>query len=304
MDLGWLEDYLALREVGSFTAAAERRNLSQPAFSRRIQALEAWLGVTLVDRTCRPHRFTPVAVENDGDLHRFLNQLYDLRSQLRGEQTRASRLRVAVQHSLSICLFPRLVEDLRHGGFQPAYHLNCGDRSQCIEMMLRNEADLLICHETEKSPALIPANAAVRLLAGRDTIVLAGLPNAETPSAGNVRPGRPLSLLSYPQSSFFGTIIWDQAMPQLTAAYEVETVCISAFSSALRAMVLAGLGMAWLPRSLIGPDLKSNLLAAIEPEKFNHPLDIVVYARHPKGNEQDVAMWQHLAQIDLAALMN
>jgi DNA-binding transcriptional LysR family regulator len=300
VDLGWLEDYLVLREVGSFTAAAERRNLSQPAFSRRIQALEAWLGVTLVDRSCRPHRFTSVAVENDGDLHRFLNQIYDLRSQLRGEQARASRLRVAVQHSLSICLFPRLVEDLRHGGFQPAYHLNCGDRSQCIEMMLRNEADLLICHETEKLPAPIPTSAAIRLLAGRDTMVLAGLPASIDRLAG----GPPLPLLTYPQSSFFGTIIWEQAMPQLTAAFDVETVCISAFSSALRAMVLSGLGMAWLPMSLIGADIKSNLLAAIQPEKFNHPLDIVAYARHPKGNDQDVAMWQHLGQIDLAALMD
>ncbi|HEY4164162.1 MAG TPA: LysR family transcriptional regulator [Dongiaceae bacterium] len=304
MDLGWLEDYIALREVGSFTAAAERRNLSQPAFSRRIQALEAWLGVTLVDRSCRPHRFTSVAVENDEDLHRFLNQLYDLRSQLRGEQTQASRLKVAVQHSLSICLFPRLVEDLRHNGFQPAYHLNCGDRSECVDMMLRNEADLLICHETGKSPALIPPNTAVRLLAGRDTMVLAGLPEPERSTVGRLAEGQRIPLLTYPRSSFFGMIIWDQAMPLLTAAFEVETVCISAFSSALRAMVLAGLGMAWLPISLIGPDIKSNILTAIEPEKFNHPLDIAVYARHPRGGDQDIAMWQHLAQIDLAALIH
>jgi DNA-binding transcriptional LysR family regulator len=304
MDLGWLEDYIALREAGSFTAAAERRNLSQPAFSRRIQALEAWLGVTLVDRTCRPHRFTSVAVENDEDRHRFLNQLYDLRSQLRGEQARASRLKVAVQHSLSICLFPRLVEDLRHNGFQPAYHLNCGDRSQCIDMMLRNEADLLICHETEKSPALIPPSAAVRLLAGRDTMILVGLPSMEGAMGGRLAEGQRIPLLAYPRSSFFGMTLWDQAMPQLTAAFAVETVCISAFSSALRAMVLAGLGMAWLPVSLIGPDIKSNLLVAIEPERFNHPLDIAVYARQLRGGDQDVAMWQHLAQIDLAALVN
>ncbi len=63
MELGWLEDFLALRELGSFTAAAERRNISQSAFSRRIQSLEDWLGVTLIDRSVRPHRFTPVATE-------------------------------------------------------------------------------------------------------------------------------------------------------------------------------------------------------------------------------------------------
>jgi DNA-binding transcriptional LysR family regulator len=242
-------------------------------------------------------------VENDEDLHRFLNQLYDLRSQLRGEQARASRLKVAVQHSLSICLFPRLVEDLRHHGFQPAYHLHCGDRSQCVEMMLRNEADLLICHETEKSPALIPPSAATRLLAARDTMILVGLPATEKARVGRLAEGQRIPLLAYPRSSFFGMTLWDQAMPQLTAAFQVETVCISTFSSALRAMVLAGLGMAWLPVSLIGPDIQSNLLVAIEPERFNHPLDIAVYARQPKGSDQDAAMWQHLAQIDLAALV-
>jgi DNA-binding transcriptional LysR family regulator len=303
MDLGWLEDYLVLRELGSFTAAAERRNLSQPAFSRRIQALEAWLGVTLVDRTCRPHRFTPVALENDVDLHRFLNHIHDLRSQLRGEQARASRLRVAVQHALSISLFPRLVEDLRHNGFQPAYHLNCGDRSQCVEMLLRNEVDLLICHETAKAPAQIPASTAVRLIAGQDAMILVGLPGVGVLADGAPAGGQKLALLTYPQASFFGTIIWDHVMPQLTSRFEVQTMCISAFSSALRAMVLAGLGMAWLPRSLVGPDIKANVLAALDPESLYHPLDIAVYARHPRGDDQDVALWQHLAQIDLTALM-
>ena len=302
MDLGWLEDYLVLRELGSFTAAAERRNLSQPAFSRRIQALEAWLGVTLVDRSCRPHRFTPVAMENDVDLHRFLNQIYDLRSQLRGEQARASRLRVAVQHSLSISLFPRLVENFRHNGFQPAYHLYCGDRSQCIDMMLRSEVDLLICHETDRAPAQIPPGTAVRLIAGQDAMILVGLPDGAT-AAGTTGEGQKLALLTYPPSSFFGTVIWEQAMPLLTSRFEVETMCVSAFSSALRAMVLAGLGMAWLPRSLVGADIKAGTLAAFDPDGLHHPLDIAIYAHRPKGADQDVVLWQHLAQIDLAALM-
>ena len=36
MELKWLDDYMALIEAGSFSAAAERRHVSQPAFSRRI----------------------------------------------------------------------------------------------------------------------------------------------------------------------------------------------------------------------------------------------------------------------------
>ncbi len=236
MDLGWLEDYLVLRELGSFTAAAERRNLSQSAFSRRIQSLEAWLGVTLIDRSCRPHRFTAVALDNHADLHRSLNHLYELRSRLRGEQARASRLKIAIQHSLAISLFPRLVEDLRRKGHQPAYHLHCANRSDCIETMLRDEAGLLICYEAERASAVVAPGSAVRLAVGRDDMILVGLPDAR------LREDRQLQLLTYPQSSFFGEIIWKQVMPELTARYRCETVCVSAFSGALREMVLAGLG--------------------------------------------------------------
>jgi DNA-binding transcriptional LysR family regulator len=42
---------LALIEAGSFSAAAEKRHVSQPAFSRRTQLFEEWLGVELIDRS-------------------------------------------------------------------------------------------------------------------------------------------------------------------------------------------------------------------------------------------------------------
>jgi DNA-binding transcriptional LysR family regulator len=40
MELIWFEDYLALAETLNFSRAAELRNITQPAFSRRIRALE------------------------------------------------------------------------------------------------------------------------------------------------------------------------------------------------------------------------------------------------------------------------
>ena len=51
MELKWLDDYLALIEAGSFLAAAEKRHLSQPAFSWRTQLFEEWFGVELIDRS-------------------------------------------------------------------------------------------------------------------------------------------------------------------------------------------------------------------------------------------------------------
>ena len=45
----WLEDFVSLAETRSFSRSAQLRHVTQPAFSRRIQALEAWVGVDLVD---------------------------------------------------------------------------------------------------------------------------------------------------------------------------------------------------------------------------------------------------------------
>jgi LysR family transcriptional regulator, hypochlorite-specific transcription factor HypT len=44
LDLAYLLDFKALAETGSFSRAAFVRNVTQPAFSRRIRALEDWAG--------------------------------------------------------------------------------------------------------------------------------------------------------------------------------------------------------------------------------------------------------------------
>jgi LysR family transcriptional regulator, hypochlorite-specific transcription factor HypT len=54
MDTKWLEDFVSLAATRSFSRSAQLRHVTQPAFSRRIQALEAWAGVDLVDRSIYP----------------------------------------------------------------------------------------------------------------------------------------------------------------------------------------------------------------------------------------------------------
>lgn len=58
MELKWVEDFLCLAQYGSFAKAAKNRNVTQPAFSRRIKALEDWLGAELVNRNTYPASFT------------------------------------------------------------------------------------------------------------------------------------------------------------------------------------------------------------------------------------------------------
>ncbi len=59
METKRLEDFVSLAETRSFSRSAQLRHVTQPAFSRRIQALEGWAGTDLVDRSSYPTRLTP-----------------------------------------------------------------------------------------------------------------------------------------------------------------------------------------------------------------------------------------------------
>ena len=50
MDLATLNAFIAIAELGSFSEAAERLHLTQPAVSKRIASLEQQLSVRLFDR--------------------------------------------------------------------------------------------------------------------------------------------------------------------------------------------------------------------------------------------------------------
>ena len=57
----WLEDFVALATTRSFSQAAQKRFVTQPAFSRRIRSLENMLGLTLVNRACTSIELTVLA---------------------------------------------------------------------------------------------------------------------------------------------------------------------------------------------------------------------------------------------------
>jgi DNA-binding transcriptional LysR family regulator len=59
METKWLEDFVSLAETRSFSRSAQLRHVTLPAFSRRIQSLEAWAGTDLVDRSAYPTQLTP-----------------------------------------------------------------------------------------------------------------------------------------------------------------------------------------------------------------------------------------------------
>jgi DNA-binding transcriptional LysR family regulator len=113
-DLVELETFLAVIELGSFSAAAKRMHVSQPSVTNRVQRLEYMLKTRLVERTTR--RVTATA---DGELlaNRARQTLQGLRELMADFQARAaaSRLRtvIATTPMLAAVILPQLIQSFR-----------------------------------------------------------------------------------------------------------------------------------------------------------------------------------------------
>src|SRR5205809_6126774 len=60
IDFGGIQDFVQVAELGGFGKAANQLHLTQTALTRRIQKLEAYLAVRLLDRTTRSVNLTAV----------------------------------------------------------------------------------------------------------------------------------------------------------------------------------------------------------------------------------------------------
>ena len=107
MNLSWLDDFLTLAETQNFSRAADERHMTQPAFSRRIRALEQWLGVPLFDRSAQPVRLTPAGEWFRDNAHDLLKRVARLPEQAREvAASHEGALRFCATHALSLTFLP------------------------------------------------------------------------------------------------------------------------------------------------------------------------------------------------------
>ena len=112
VDLEDLRGFVAVSELGSFHAAANSLNLSQPALTRRLQKLEATLGVQLIDRDSRQLRLSSVGRDFFFKAKRLLDDLdaavlgiRELADQASGEVT------IGAVPTATYYFLPRVIED-------------------------------------------------------------------------------------------------------------------------------------------------------------------------------------------------
>lgn len=294
MDLKWLEDLLALLEEQSFTRAAKRRHVTQPAFSRRIRLLEEWLGVEIVDRRTKPVSILPAGRELEEGFRDLITRLYALRSRLQDKSKNQDRISFVAQHTLAMSRFPQLIRSIKQHLPDTAYRVTPVNNDDC-EMQFRKEGQFLLCYETQFFEFDFSYSSVKKLFLSKDALVpvisrgyLQQFENIQAMLAENI------PMLMYQEGGFMADAIARTCLPQVMRDYQIEVICESAFSASLKEMALADMGVAWLAHGLIEKELSSGTLISLETHLGITELDVVLYYREDNNSEQAKRVFDYL----------
>ncbi len=305
METKWLEDFVSLAETRSFSRSAQLRHVTQPAFSRRIQALEAWAGTDLVDRSAYPTRLTPAGQTLYAQSLEILQALQSTRAMLRGQAADLDVIEFATPHSLAFTFFPAWMSSLREAFGPIKSRLIALNVHDAVMRLVEGGCDLLIAYHHESQPLPLDAGRFDMVRLGQETLAPYCRPDAQGrplfPLPGQA--DQPLPFLGYAPGAYLGRVA-EGVIKQSAAPIHLDRVYETDMAEGLKVMALQGHGVAFLPSSAVDQELRSGRLvpAAALPEqaRLSAVLEIRAYREKPAGREGAArgpvqALWSFLA---------
>jgi len=304
MEIKWLEDFVSLAETNSFSRSAELRHVTQPAFSRRIQSLEAWLGSDLIDRTSYPTRLTHAGEIFFEQAIAMLGQINNARALLRGKRTSTqTTVDFAVPHTLSLTYMPKWLTELETDFAQFNTRLLALNVHDAVMSLVEGGCDLLLCYHHPQQPLLLDPAQYEMLNMGSEALRAYSRCN-KAGQAEFVLPGQtdaPIPFLAYANNAYLGRmvdlILSDAKIPpQFEKCYETD------MAEGLKMMALEGRGVAFLPESAVTRELKLKQLARADNglSAWEIKMDIRLYRERPSalrpGKQVVSKLWEYLVQ--------
>ena len=244
MELRQLAYFDAVVRHGSFTKAAQRLHVAQPAVSAQIRRLESELGTTLLERTTRR-----VALTHAGEL--FLSRARQVLAQVdaaRGDlaelsAVRRGRVRIGATQVLGSLDLPACLASFRRRYPGVSLALHSGLIAKLLGMLDAGVVDLILGPVHDDLPAAYRARPLVP-----EGLVLA------TPPGHPLAAGRDVPLAAAGDEPFVCLPADSRLRAILTGAAEAEgfvpRIEFETYGPAsIRDLVSAGLGVALLARS-------------------------------------------------------
>lgn len=291
MDLKWLEDFVSLANTGSFSRSAAERNVTQPAFSRRIRALEVWLGTELIDRSTYPTTMTAAGRAFRTTAEEVLTLLGQQRDefQLERAHTRPA-LRFAALSTITLTFFPRWLRDIESRLGTLTTRLFSGDMHDCVEALSEGHCDFLLSFSHQAVPIMLDPTQFPSVLVGQDRLLPVVAQSVDRSGFPGTK-GTPVRYMAYSANTYLCRIV--EHILKRNPDHQFETCYENSMAEALKAMVLEGHGLAWLPVSSITQELERKKLVPVGGPAWELSLDIRLYRSANRLPPAAAAVWEH-----------
>ncbi|RLJ52134.1 DNA-binding transcriptional LysR family regulator [Litoreibacter meonggei] len=277
MDLKFLDDVLVLLEEGNMTRAASRRNITQPAFSRRIRAFENWLGVEVLERGANSVEISQALKANEPEMRALVSRIADLRGKIAQFNPASSTISIAAQHAPFISTLPDMIVHAKHHLPALKFRLRTGNLRDCVTLFLRGDVNTLLCYESENTGPLPFGDTIRREPWGVDYLipVIGGSRRYTVKDHGKIPHDTPSVV--YPEGSYFGEFLNSAERMFGTSAFSNNPVCESAFSSGVKELVLNGIGVGWIPYSMAHREIENGSLISLANSLGKECLKVTIY---------------------------
>jgi DNA-binding transcriptional LysR family regulator len=259
MDFEQLRTFLQVCRLKSFSRAAEKLGMTQPAISAQIRSLEKEVGARLFDRdggkvtfTAAGRLFEPFAehcLQCQSHIVVAVNELY---RSARGEVS------VIASEATSLYVLPPVLAQYKKAYTRVNLNIVRAEHLRSLESVLNRDVDFAVVSMPVKDPRLVVHTI------HRDDIVLAVAPTHPLARRETIKVDEmlqyPLLLLKQGRQRTLVNNFFDQFDAHPRIAMELDS------SELLKRLICAELGMGFLPRANVLDDLHAGLLKIVKVE--------------------------------------
>jgi len=282
MDIAALQAFLAVAETGSFSRAAERIFLTQPAISKRIAALETSLGTRLFDRIGRTVQLTPAGQALLTRSRAILRELDDVKRSITNlAGTITGELSLATSHHIGLHRLPGPLTQFKEHYPGLRHDLRFMDSEKACRAVAQGEIELAI---VTLPPVVSAPLQSINIWDDPLDIVV-----SRTHPLAGATPASPKVLLDYPAIlPGPGTYTREIILKALGPWREKITVDMATnYLEVLKMLAAIGLGWSALPRTMIDESLS---VVQIRKMKIERRLGIVTHAARTLSNAAQAMM--------------
>tara|TARA_R110002094_G_scaffold142996_5_gene133127 strand:- start:1320 stop:2222 length:903 start_codon:yes stop_codon:yes gene_type:complete len=291
MRLEWIDDILAVLDCGSLAQAAEKRMLTQSAFTRRVRVIEDSIGTTLFDRSRKPVSLMDGVQSLEPELREMSTRLHELRQTLKTTSSGAGKPLVFVcQHALTTTLSPQVVRAATTSG-ETSVRVRSGNQDECLMQLLSKQVDLAIMYALPDRPTSNPSNAFESISLGKDLLLPVCTPDLHGTASGEAIP-----IIAYPSDVFLGQVFARMIGPRLPKGTTVRPIAETALTLAMLQLTLSGIGTSWLPLSLVAASLELGSLVRVDGPLPAQSLQINMVRLRAAHTDRNESIWQNLAK--------